>query len=41
MRDVMRLQTENKTLTEIRSYVDATWGDAGPATDTPLPPPDA
>jgi hypothetical protein len=34
----MRLRAEGKTLREIRAYVDKEWGQAGPATDTPLPP---
>jgi hypothetical protein len=36
----MRLRDEGKSLTEIRAYIDAHWGDKGPATDTPLPPAD-
>jgi hypothetical protein len=36
----MRLRSEGKSLADIRDYIDATWGDAGPATDTPLPPAD-
>jgi hypothetical protein len=34
----MRLRAEGKSLREIRAIIDETWGDAGPATDTPLPP---
>jgi hypothetical protein len=35
----MRLRAEGQSLSEIRAYIDATWGDRGPATNTPLPPP--
>jgi hypothetical protein len=35
---VARLRAEGRPLREIRTYIDETWGDAGPATDTPLPP---
>ena len=34
----MTQHPEGKSLREIRTYVDATFGDVGPATDTPLPP---
>ena len=30
----MTMRPEGKTLREIRDYVDATWGDVGPATNT-------
>jgi hypothetical protein len=36
----MRLRNEGRRLREIRAYVDEQWGNAGPATDTPLPPED-
>jgi hypothetical protein len=34
----MTMRPEGKTLREIRDYVDATWGDVGPATNTAFPP---
>jgi hypothetical protein len=34
----MTQRPEGKTLRQIRDYVDATYGDAGPATNTPNPP---
>ena len=36
--DVMRLLDQGKSLRETRSYIDATYGQYGPSTDTPLPP---
>jgi len=34
----MRLQREGKSLKEIRSYIEATYSQFGPGTDTPWPP---
>ena len=37
-RDVMRLMTEGKSASEIRTYIDATYSKYGPPTDTePIP----
>jgi hypothetical protein len=36
----MRLRSEGQSMRAIRAYVDEEWGNAGPATDTPLPPED-
>jgi hypothetical protein len=35
--DVMRLRAEGKRLSEVRTYIDATYSSFGPGTDTPLP----
>ena len=35
--DVMRLSAEGESLTDIRTYVDATYSSFGPPTNTPLP----
>ena len=35
--DVMRLRGEGKSLSEIRTTIDATYSSFGPGTDTPLP----
>jgi hypothetical protein len=35
--DVMRLRAEGKPLSEVRTYIDATYSSFGPGTDTPLP----
>ncbi len=35
--DVMRLMEEGQSPQEIRAYVDATYSQFGPSTDTPLP----
>jgi len=37
--DVMRLMEEGRSPQEIRAYVDATYSQFGPSTDTPLPQP--
>jgi len=37
---VMRMRPEGKSLYEIRVWVDDTYGDVGPSTDTPMPPKD-
>jgi hypothetical protein len=34
----MTQRPESKSLREIRDYVDATYGDVGPSTNTPYPP---
>jgi hypothetical protein len=34
----MTMHPEGKSLREIRAYVDETWGDVGPSTNTPYPP---
>jgi hypothetical protein len=34
----MEQHPQGKSLREIRAHVDATWGDVGPATNTPYPP---
>lgn len=34
----MTLRPEGKSMREIRAYVDRTYGDIGPATNTPYPP---
>jgi hypothetical protein len=34
----MTQRPEGKTLAEIRQYVDDTYSDVGPSTDTPFPP---
>ncbi len=36
--DAMTMTEEGRSLSEIRTYVDDTYGDIGPGTDTPLPP---
>jgi len=36
----MRMRPEGTSLLEIRRWVDDTYGDTGPSTDTPLPPPE-
>ena len=36
--DTKRMQEEGRSLTEIRTYIDETYGSIGPGTDTPLPP---
>lgn len=36
----MTMRPEGKSLLEIRRYVDDTYGDTGPSTNTPLPPAD-
>ncbi|MFN8447820.1 MAG: PCYCGC motif-containing (lipo)protein [Anaerolineae bacterium] len=35
--DVMRLLREGKSSPEIRTYIDATYSQSGPSTNTPLP----
>lgn len=35
--DVMRLQKEGKSASEIRAYIDAQYASAGPTTDTRMP----
>ncbi len=37
-RDVMQLENQGMSLKEIRKYIDATYGEYGPSTDTPQPP---
>ncbi len=34
----MTMRPEGTSLLEIRRYVDETYGDTGPSTNTPLPP---
>jgi len=36
--DTKAMVEEGRPLREIRDYIDATYGDLGPSTDTPLPP---
>jgi hypothetical protein len=36
--DAMTMTEEGRSLSEIRTYVDDTYSDIGPGTDTPLPP---
>jgi len=36
--DTKRMQEEGRSLSEIRTYIDETYGSIGPGTDTPLPP---
>ena len=36
----MEQRPEGKSLLEIRRWVDETYGDVGPSTDTPMPPAD-
>lgn len=36
--DARTMTAEGRPLSEIRSYIDATYGSIGPGTDTPLPP---
>jgi len=36
--DTKRMQEEGRSLSEIRTYIDETYGSIGPGTETPLPP---
>jgi hypothetical protein len=36
--DAMTMTEEGRSLSEIRTYIDDTYSDIGPGTDTPLPP---
>jgi hypothetical protein len=36
--DAMTMTEEGRSLKEIRTYIDGTYGEIGPGTDTPLPP---
>jgi len=36
--DTKKMTAEGRSLSEIRTFIDETYGDVGPGTDTPLPP---